>query len=141
MAIMMLIIWQQHEMPMLPAACGVHVGVTMPALVWQLTSSFGVSMPNMLKLLLFGATQFGLGIVFLTVGGQMVSATQNALINTLETPLAVAWVWVCFSEAPSIANFAGGMIVMAAVVGHVWHSNRGSPLPLPLEQGRDMMRS
>jgi len=52
----------------------------------------------------------------------MVSATENALINT--PPLAVVWVWVCFSEGPSIANFTGGMIVMAAVVGHVWHSNQ-----------------
>ena len=42
----------------------------------------------MLKLFLFGTTQFGLGLVFLTVGGQMVSATENALLNTLETPLA-----------------------------------------------------
>ena len=25
--------------------------------------------------------------MFLTIGGQMVSATENALINTLETPL------------------------------------------------------
>ena len=64
---------------------------------------------DLLKLFLFGTTQFGLGLVFLTVGGQMVSATENALINTLETPLAVAWVWVCFSEAPSVANFAGGI--------------------------------
>jgi drug/metabolite transporter (DMT)-like permease len=64
-----------------------------------------------------------LRLAFLTVGGQMVSATENALINTLETPLAVGWVWVCFSEAPSVPNFAGGMIVMAAVVGHVWHSS------------------
>jgi hypothetical protein len=31
-----------------------------------------------------------LGLVFLTVGGQMVSATENALINTVETPFAVA---------------------------------------------------
>jgi hypothetical protein len=65
-----------------------------------------------------------LGLVFLTVGGQMVSATKNAVINTLDTPLAVAWVWVCFIEAPSIANFAGGVIVMPAIVGHVWYSNR-----------------
>jgi hypothetical protein len=44
--------------------------------------------------------------------------------HPLETPPAIAWVWVCFSDAPSVANFAGGMIVMAAVVGHVWHSDR-----------------
>ena len=29
----------------------------------------------------------------------MVSATENALISTRETPLAVAWAWVCFSPA------------------------------------------
>jgi hypothetical protein len=39
---------------------------------------------------LFGTTQFGLGLVFLTVGDYFVSATENALINTLETPPAVA---------------------------------------------------
>jgi hypothetical protein len=33
---------------------------------------------------------FGLGLVFLTVGDYSVSATENALINTLETPPAVA---------------------------------------------------
>jgi hypothetical protein len=52
--------------------------------------------------------QFGLGLILLTIGGQMVSATENALINTLETPLAVAWVWVCFSEVPTITSFIGG---------------------------------
>jgi drug/metabolite transporter (DMT)-like permease len=46
------------------------------------------------------------------------------LINTLETPLAVAWVWVCFSEVPSTTSLMGGIVVMAAVAGHVWYSNR-----------------
>ena len=63
-----------------------------------LAAPFDVSTIDLLKLFLFGTTQFGLGLVFLTVGGQMVSATENALINTLETPLAVAWVWVCFAR-------------------------------------------
>jgi hypothetical protein len=50
----------------------------------------------------------------------MVSATENALINTRETTLAVAGVWVCFAEVPR----SRGITVMAAVAGHVWHSNR-----------------
>jgi drug/metabolite transporter (DMT)-like permease len=122
MAIMMLIIRQHHETPVLPAAC--LSALLCPLLVWPFAAPLDVAAIDLLKLFLFGTTQFGLGLVFLTVGGQMVSATENALINTLETPLAVAWVWVCFSEAPSVTNFAGGMIVMATVVGHVWHSNR-----------------
>jgi drug/metabolite transporter (DMT)-like permease len=88
-----------------------------------------MSAQSRLKLFLFGTTQFGLGLVFLTIGCQMVSATENALINTLETPLAVAWVWVCLSEAPSTANFAEGIIVMTAVVRHVWLSNRSRLIP------------
>ena len=87
---------------MLPAAC-------LSALLcplWSGRSPRRSMSPDMLKLFLFGTTQFGLGLVFLTVGGQMVSATENALINTLETPLAIAWVWVCFDETPSVANFA-----------------------------------
>ena len=119
---MMLIIRQHHETPMLPAAC--LSALLCPLLVWPFATPFDVGAGDMLKLFLFGTTQFGLGLVFLTVGGQMVSATENALINTLETPLAVAWVWLCFSEAPSIASLVGGIIVMAAVAAHVWHSNR-----------------
>jgi drug/metabolite transporter (DMT)-like permease len=79
MAIMMLIIREHHETPMLPAAC--LSALLCPLLVWPFASPFEVSMPDMLKLLLFGTTQFGLGLVFLTVGGQMVSATENALIT------------------------------------------------------------
>jgi hypothetical protein len=91
-----------------------------PLVVWPFAVPLDVSTIDLLKLFPFGTTQFGLGLVFLTVGGQLVSATEN----TLETWFGVAWVWACFSEAPSIGNFAGGMIVMASVVGHVWHSNR-----------------
>jgi drug/metabolite transporter (DMT)-like permease len=122
MAVMMLIIRQQHETPMLPAAC--LSALLCPLLVWPFAAPFEVSTLDMLKLFLFGTTQFGLGLVLLTVGGQMISATENALINTLETPLAIAWVWVCFAETPAATSIIGGIIVMVAVSGHIWHSNR-----------------
>jgi hypothetical protein len=76
-----------------------------------------------------GTTQFGLGVILLTIGGRMVFATENALINTLETPLAVAWVWVCFSEAPSVTSLVAGIIVLAASAAHVWYSNRTQIVP------------
>jgi hypothetical protein len=44
----------------------------------------------------------GLAVRLLTIRGQMASATENALINTLETRLAVARVWVFFAEVPTI---------------------------------------
>jgi drug/metabolite transporter (DMT)-like permease len=126
MAMMMLIIRQQQQTSMLPAAC--LSALLCPLVVWPFTSPLAIGTGDMLNLFLFGTTQFGLGLVFLTLGGRLVSATENALINTLETPLAVAWVWLCFGEAPSATSFLGGIIVMAAVAAHVWHGNR-SVLP------------
>jgi drug/metabolite transporter (DMT)-like permease len=122
MAIMMLIIRQQQQTSMLPAAC--LSALLCPLVVWPFVSPLAIDMGDMVNLFLFGTTQFGLGLVFLTLGGRLVSATENALINTLETPLAVAWVWLCFGETPSVTSFVGGIVVMAAVAAHVWHGNR-----------------
>jgi drug/metabolite transporter (DMT)-like permease len=112
---------------MLPAAC--LSALLCPLLVWPFATPFAVGPGDMAELALFGTTQFGLGLLLLTVGGQMVSATENALLNTLETPLAVAWVWACFGEMPTVPSFVGGTIVMAAVGGHVWYSNRSKLAP------------
>jgi drug/metabolite transporter (DMT)-like permease len=122
MAIMMLIIRHYHTTPMLPAAC--LSAFLCPLLIWPFATPFAIDLSDLVELVLFGTTQFGLGLLLLTVGGQMVSATENALLNTLETPLAVAWVWVCLGEAPSVPSSIGGAIVMAAVGAHVWYSNR-----------------
>jgi drug/metabolite transporter (DMT)-like permease len=122
MAIMMLIIRQRHETPMLPAAC--LSALLCPLVVWPFAAPFEIAAIDLFKLFLFGTTQFGLGLVFLVIGGRLVSATENALINTLELPLAVAWVWVCFNEMPTGSSLVGGCIVMAAVASHVWYSSR-----------------
>ncbi len=132
MAIMMLIIRHQHATPMLPAAC--LSALLCPLLVWPFATPFEVATGDMVSLFLFGTTQFGLGLLLLTVGGQMVSATENALINTLEAPLAIAWVWVSFGETPSITSFTGGIVVMVAVAGHVWRNETRRPAPTPLAQ-------
>jgi drug/metabolite transporter (DMT)-like permease len=127
MAVMMLIIRQQRQTSMLPAAC--LSALLCPLLVWPFAAPFAVGTGDMLRLFLFGTTQFGLGLVFLTLGGRLVSATENALINTLETPLAVAWVWFSFGETPTAASFTGGLIVMAAVGAHLWYINRPGLAP------------
>jgi drug/metabolite transporter (DMT)-like permease len=122
MAIMMLILRQQQETPMLAAAC--LSALLCPLAVWPFSTPFAVGAGDMLELFLFGTTQFGLGLALLTMGGRWVSATENALLNTLEAPLAVAWVWLCFAETPSGSSFVGGMIVMAAVVAHLRYGSR-----------------
>jgi len=130
MSVMMLILRQHRQTSMLPAAC--LSAVLCPLLVWPFTSPLTIGAHDMFNLLLFGTTQFGLGLVLFTLGGRLVSATENALINTAEAPLAVAWVWVCFGETPSVTSFVGGVIVVSAIVAHVWSSNQRS-LPVAAE--------
>ncbi|HTD48832.1 MAG TPA: EamA/RhaT family transporter, partial [bacterium] len=75
-------------------------------------------------LALFGTTQFGLGLLLLTLGTRLISATESALISALEAPLAPAWVWVAFKEVPPLATFVGGAVVMAAVSAHILAGRR-----------------
>jgi drug/metabolite transporter (DMT)-like permease len=87
--------------------------------VWPVARPLSVSGVELLQLVLFGATQFGLGLLLLALGTPLVSATRGALIGTLQTPLGTIWVWLAFSEAPAMATLAGGAIVLAAVVGDI----------------------
>ena len=107
---------------MLPAAC--LSALLCPLLVWPFVAWGDAGSADMFNLFLFGTMQFGLGLALLTIGGQLVSATENALLNTLETPLAVAWVWLCFGEVPSVTSVIGGGIVVTAIIAHIWFGNR-----------------
>src|SRR4029077_16602063 len=110
---------EKQQPGMLPAAC--LSALLCPLVVWPFAAPLAIGIEDMLKLFLFGTAQCGLGLTFLTLGGRLISATENALITTLEMPLAVAWVWLTFGEAPSVASLVGGIVVMAAVAAHVWH--------------------
>ncbi len=121
LAVMLLIIRQHQATPMLPAA---FLSALLCLLVWPLTTPLAIGARDMFNLFLFGTMQFGLGLVLLTLGGRWISATENALIGTIETPLAVAWVWLCFGEAPPVTSLVGGLVVVAVVVAHFWYGNR-----------------
>jgi drug/metabolite transporter (DMT)-like permease len=88
-----------------------------------------VSGAVILFLALFGITQFGLGLLLLTLGARLISATESALMNALEGPLAPFWVWLAFREAPSPATLIGGVIVMLAVSAHILTSGRTRTVP------------
>ncbi len=117
MATMMVIIRQYRQTPMLPAASA--SALLCALLAWPFAAPLSVTPSEMWELALFGVTQFGLGLLLLTLGTRLVSATESALVNTLEVPLAALWVWLAFNEVPSWSTLAGGAIVVAAVVGHV----------------------
>lgn len=116
MAGMMVIVRAHRQTPMLPAAAlsaFLCAGIAAPfAAPWPITYH------NIWLLAAFGVTQFGLGLVLLTLGTRLVRATESALINAIEVPMAVFWVWLAFGEIPSMNSIVGGLIVLAAVVVH-----------------------
>jgi len=112
---MMVVVRRQRAVCMLPAAALSAFLCALLVSPWAAPAS--VSGWNFLNLFLFGTTQFGLGLLLLTVGTRLISAPRSALIGALETPLAPALVWLAFGEVPSLATAVGGAIVLAAVVG------------------------
>lgn len=122
MSIMMLIVRRYRETPMLPAAC---LSAFLCSLaVAPLARPVIPGPTDMLYLALFGTTQFGLGLILLTLGARLVSATESALMNALEGPLAPLWVLLAFGELPPATTLVGGAIVMTAVLGHIAVSAR-----------------
>lgn len=117
MAVMMIVIRKHRDTPMVPAAC---LSAFLSALVvWPLAGPGNARPADMVSLALFGTTQFGLGLLLLTLGTRLISATESALISALEAPLAPVWVWLAFSEVPPRLTLIGGAIVMAAVSAHI----------------------
>jgi drug/metabolite transporter (DMT)-like permease len=115
MSTMMVVIRQHRQVSMLPASC---LSAFLSAVaVLPLAHPATAIGPQFIWFVLFGTTQFGLGLLLLTLGTRHISASRAALISALEVPLACIWVWLAFGEGSSAASLAGGAIVMVAVVG------------------------
>lgn len=116
-AAMMVVVRQHRHVSMLPATC---LSAFLCALVvLPAAHPFTVSASDMINLASFGGIQFGLGLLLLTLGTRLISATSSALIGSMENPAAPLWVWLAFGEQPTHSTLTGGAVVMAAVIGDV----------------------
>jgi drug/metabolite transporter (DMT)-like permease len=122
MAVMMLIIRKHRATPMLPAAC--LSAFLCSLVVWPVASPGAAGPRDMVYLALFGTTQLGLGLLLLTLGARLVSATESALMSAFEAPVGPFWVWLAFGESPSPTTWIGGTIIMGAVSAHILTSGR-----------------
>lgn len=116
---MMVLIRRQRAVDMLPASALSAFLCAVVVWPWADPAATVAGGWTFVNLALFGTCQFGLGLLLLTVGTRLISATRSALIGALETPLAPALVWLTFGERPALATCIGGAIVLAAVVGDV----------------------
>ena len=114
MALVIVLIRRQRDINMVPAVCA--SALLCALFVLPFASPLGVTPVELGLLVLFGVTQFGLGLLLLAFGTPLVSATRGALIGVLQTPLATLWVWWAFAEQPAVLTLVGGAIVLAAVV-------------------------
>jgi drug/metabolite transporter (DMT)-like permease len=117
MSIVMVLIRRKRGVSMLPAVC--LSAFLCAAFVAPFAKPESVDLDDLVLLALFGTSQFGLGLLLLSLGTPLVAATRGALIGMLQTPLGVLWVWLALSEAPTATTLAGGAVVMAAVVGDI----------------------
>jgi drug/metabolite transporter (DMT)-like permease len=78
-----------------------------------------VSPADLVTFAMFGLFQVALGLTLFMLGARLLPSGQAALIGTLETPLMPFWIWLAFHEVPTTSAFAGGALVMGAVVADI----------------------
>jgi drug/metabolite transporter (DMT)-like permease len=104
----------RRDVSMAPATCAAQLLVLGASLPFAHPGAIGDG--DLTTLVLLGAGQIGLGLVFLTIGARLIPAAQVALISLLEVVLGPLWVWIALGERPDGATLAGGAVVIAAVV-------------------------
>ncbi len=116
-AVKTVLVRQHRGRSMIAAGCvGALIG-TAGALLFG--PDYAISWREVGLFALFGFTQQGAGLILTTLGIARVPAAHAALIMTLDLPLAPLWVWLAFGEAPTVMGLAGGLIVLAAIFGHI----------------------
>lgn len=122
MAVMLAIARRFPAIPTLPAAC--LSALLSAAAAAPLSQGLAVPVGDMPMLVAFGLVNSALGLTLFLIGSRHLPAIQSALITSLDAPLAPLWVWLVFAESPAQATLIGGGIVLAAVLGHIWHDMR-----------------
>jgi drug/metabolite transporter (DMT)-like permease len=127
MALMMVIIRRNKQISMLPAACLSAFACAM--VVVPLAHPGNITTQDFALLGLFGTTQFGLGLLLLTIGSRLISATRASLLANLELPFAPLLVWSVLGEIPSELTCIGGSVIFAAVILDLAANHGRSPTP------------
>ena len=79
-----------------------------------------------------GAVQLAVGMALYTLGSRVIPAAELTLLSLVEVLLAPIWVWLVLGETASVSTFAGGGILLAAVVGNALSGMRRKPLAPPM---------
>jgi drug/metabolite transporter (DMT)-like permease len=130
MALLTLIIRRYAHVEMLPVALLAIIvsGLVAYPLAHQL-ADFGPR--DIVVAAGFALFPITLGMMLYVIGSAMVPATLAALIQTLESPFGMLWVWLGVGEVPPVETLIGGAMVVAAVFARLWLDARRAPAPGP----------
>ncbi|WP_245515347.1 DMT family transporter [Rhizobium deserti] len=106
------------------------VATILPAVIglWIVWSS-GFSVEQPFWVVFDGAVMIPLAFWCLATGPKYLTGPEVGMFYLLETVLAPLWVWMIFTEVPSLRTLLGGTILVAALVGYsLWQMRRGERL-------------
>ena len=83
-----------------------------------------VTPTHFLYLVLFGLLNASAGLTLYSMGSKRLPPVETALLSLLDTPLSPFWVWLAFNEEIGHQTLVGGLIVLFAVILHIYLSQR-----------------
>ncbi|MEM8860297.1 MAG: DMT family transporter [Chloroflexota bacterium] len=108
-----------RKFPETPAAGpAVYASVLLLPVALMLGQPLAVEPIEILILAIFGLL-FAIASVTLAEGAKRIPSGQTALLSSLETPLALMFAFLLFSEVPNIQTTLGGLLVMIAVFASI----------------------
>jgi drug/metabolite transporter (DMT)-like permease len=117
MAGMTTIMRGNQNVPMLPAMA-LSAWLCSFITFW-FASPLSIGAQDLLLVALFGVVQNATGLVLYAIWSRKIPAAEATLIAALEVPFTPLWVWLFLGEVPAGAVLIGGIIVMAALFGHI----------------------
>ena len=115
--VMTVVARKYQTIPMMAAACVSALLTGVAGLPFA--APLSLSGAEMVNASLFGIVALGIALSLYSEGAPMAPASKVSLVSMIETPLAVALVWLAFGDTPPLTSILGGAIVMAAVAGNV----------------------
>ena len=127
MASFSVLLRQNRSVPMLPAMAG--SAYLCAFFSFWFAGSLSVSNHDMLLIAGFGILQNGAGLIFYTLGSRKIPAAEATLLAALEVPFTPLWVFLFLGETPGFYTLIGGLVVLAALFGHIINELRGRVAP------------
>jgi drug/metabolite transporter (DMT)-like permease len=123
-AMMTVIMRRYRDTPMLESVA--LAGVVAAVFAFFFADPFSIPIGEVALLGLFGIITQGIALGVYTMGARRLPAAQATLLSSAEMPLAPLWVWLFFDEMPGAETFAGGVLVLAAILGNIVAELRAS---------------